>query len=412
MLKESQRKVKGKSKESITNVSTLEGHTIAKPKLFRISTVPMSLNLLLKGQLNFLNQDFDVTAISGEGADLELVKEREGVKTHPIEMHRHISLKQDLASLWRLYRYFKKEKPDIIHSITPKAGLLSMMAGKLAGVPIRMHTFTGLIFPYKNGYMKRTLIIMDRILCRCATHVYPEGKGVKEDLQRHNITNKPLKIIANGNVNGVDLDYYHPEAISEEAKNQLRDSLQIKKEDFVFVFVGRLVIDKGVRELVKAFDALSKHHQNIKLILVGPRENAHNPKKRAMFHTINQNQKIITVGFQNDVRPYYAVSNVLMLPSYREGFPNAVLQAGAMGLPGIVSDISGCNEIIEHEVNGLLVPKKNHQELQKTMEKILVTPNFLESLQKNARNRVAESFDKSLVWKELKKEYEKALNEL
>jgi len=412
MLKESQRKVKGKSKESITNVSTLEGHTIPKPKLFRISTVPMSLNLLLKGQLNFLNQDFDVTAISGEGADLELVKEREGVKTHPIEMHRHISLKQDLASLWRLYRYFKKEKPAIIHSITPKAGLLSMMAGKLAGVPIRMHTFTGLIFPYKNGYMKRTLIIMDRILCRCATHIYPEGKGVKEDLQRHNITNKPLKIIANGNVNGVDLDYYHPAAISEEAKNQLRDSLQIKKEDFVFVFVGRLVIDKGVRELVKAFDALSKHHQNIKLILVGPKENAHNPKKRAMFHSIHQNENIITVGFQDDVRPYYAVSNVLMLPSYREGFPNAVLQAGAMGLPSIVSDISGCNEIIEHEVNGLLVPKKNHQELQKNMEKILVTPNFLESLQKNARNRVAESFDKSLVWRELKKEYEKVLNEL
>ena len=383
-----------------------------KPKLFRIATVPMSLNLLLKGQLGYLNNYFDVTAISGEGEDLQTVANRERVKVHAIEMHRHISLFQDLKSFWQLFQYFKKEKPTIIHSITPKAGLLSMVAGKLAGVPIRMHTFTGLIFPYKNGYMKRTLIIMDRILCRCATHVYPEGKGVKEDLQRHNITNKPLKIIANGNVNGVDIDYYHPEAISEEGKKKLRASLQIKEDDFVFVFVGRLVIDKGVRELVKAFDALSKHHQNIKLILVGPRENAHNPKKRAMFHSIHQNENIITVGFQDDVRPYYAVSNVLMLPSYREGFPNAVLQAGAMSLPSIVSDISGCNEIIEHEVNGLLVPKKNHQELQKNMEKILVTPNFLESLQKNARNRVAESFDKSLVWKELKKEYEKALNEL
>ena len=186
-----------------------------KPKLFRIATVPMSLNLLLKGQLRFLNDHFEVTAISGAGKDLDIVAEREGVKIHPIEMHRPISFIQDITSLWQLYKYFKKEKPDIIHSITPKAGLLSMMAGKLAGVPIRMHTFTGLIFPYKNGYMKRTLIIMDRILCRCATHVYPEGKGVKEDLQRHNITNKPLKIIANGNVNGVDLDYYHPEAISE-----------------------------------------------------------------------------------------------------------------------------------------------------------------------------------------------------
>lgn len=382
----------------------------SKPKLFRIATVPMSLNLLLKGQLEFLNKHFQVTAISGEGEDLQTVAEREGVNIHEIEMHRPISFRQDLKSLWNLYWYFKKEKPAIIHSITPKAGLLSMMAGKLAGVPIRMHTFTGLIFPYKYGYMKHTLIMMDKILCRCATHIYPEGRGVKEDLQRHNITNKPLKIIANGNVNGVDVDYYHPEAFSEENKKQLRASLRIKEEDFVFVFVGRLVIDKGIRELVKAFDALSKHNQNIKLILVGPKENAHNPKKRAMFHSIHQNENIITVGFQGEVRQYYAISNVLMLPSYREGFPNAVLQAGAMGLPSIVSDISGCNEIIEHEVNGLLVPKKNHHELQKAMEKMYKNPEFLLNLKKNTRNKVIQSFDKNLVWQCLLKEYNQNLN--
>lgn len=384
----------------------------SKPKLFRIATVSMSLNLLLKGQLEFLNKHFQVTAISGEGDDLQTVANREGVNIHKIEMHRPISLRQDLKSLWNLYWYFKKEKPAIIHSITPKAGLLSMMAGKLAGVPVRMHTFTGLIFPHKYGYMKRTLIIMDKILCRCATHVYPEGRGVKEDLQKHNITNKPLKIIANGNVNGVDVDYYHPEAFSEENKKQLRASLRIKEEDFVFVFVGRLVIDKGLRELVKAFDALSKNHKKVKLILVGPKENAHNPKKRAMFHTIHQNENIITVGFQGEVRQYYAISNVLMLPSYREGFPNAVLQAGAMGLPSIVSDIPGCNEIIEHEVNGLLVPKKNHQELQKAMEKVFKNPYFLLNLKKNARNKVVESFDKNFVWQELKKEYENVLDKL
>lgn len=380
-----------------------------KPKLFRIATVPMSLNLLLKGQLEFLNKHFQVTAISGEGDDLQTVAKREGVNIHEIEMHRPISLKQDLKSLWNLYWYFKKEKPAIIHSITPKAGLLSMMAGKLAGVPVRMHTFTGLIFPHKYGYMKRTLIIMDKILCRCATHVYPEGRGVKEDLQKHNITNKPLKVIANGNVNGVDVDYYHPEAISEEAKNQLRDSLQIKEDDFVFVFVGRLVIDKGLRELVKAFDAISKNHKKVKLILVGPKENAHNPKKRRMFHTIQQNENIITVGFQEEVRPYYAISNVLILPSYREGFPNAVLQAGAMGLPSIVSDISGCNEIIDHEINGLLVPKKNYRELQKAMEKMLYNPSLLKEFYQNARNKVVKSFDKNFVWHCLLEEYNQNL---
>lgn len=381
-----------------------------KPKLFRIATVPMSLNLLLKGQLEFLNKHFQVTAISGEGEDLQTVAKREGVNIHEIEMHRPISLKQDLKSLWNLYWYFKKEKPAIIHSITPKAGLLSMMAGKLAGVPVRMHTFTGLIFPHKYGYMKLTLIIMDKILCRCATHVYPEGRGVKEDLQKHNITNKPLKVIANGNVNGVDVDYYHPEAISEEAKNQLRASLQIKKEDFVFVFVGRLVIDKGLRELVKAFDNLSKNHKNIKLILVGPKENANNPKKREMFQTIYNNENIITVGFQEDVRPYFAISDVLVFPSYREGFPNVVLQAGAMGLPCIVSDISGCNEIISQEVNGRLVPCKNTVQLQQAMQNMIEKPHQVLDLQKNARKIVVEFFDKELIWKEVEKEYMRILN--
>lgn len=381
-----------------------------KPKLFRIATVPMSLNLLLKGQLEFLNTSFEVTAISGDGEDLQNVANRERVKVHAIEMHRHISLFQDLKSFWQLFQYFKKEKPDIIHSITPKAGLLSMMAGKLAGVPIRMHTFTGLIFPHKYGYMKSTLIIMDKILCRCATHVYPEGNGVKQDLIKHKITKKPLKVIANGNVNGVDIDYYHPEAISEEAKNQLRDSLQIKKEDFVFVFVGRLVIDKGIRELVKAFDNLSKNHKNIKLILVGPKENANNPKKREMFQTIYNNENIITVGFQEDVRPYFAISDVLVLPSYREGFPNVALQAGAMGLPCIVSDISGCNEIISQEVNGRLVPCKNTVQLQEAMQTMIEKPHQVLDLQKNARKIVVESFDKELIWKEVEKEYMRILN--
>lgn len=380
-----------------------------KPKLFRIATVPMSLNLLLKGQLEFLNKHFQVTAISGEGDDLQTVAKREGVNIHEIEMHRPISLKQDLKSLWNLYWYFKKEKPAIIHSITPKAGLLSMMAGKLAGVPVRMHTFTGLIFPHKYGYMKRTLIIMDKILCRCATHVYPEGRGVKEDLQKHNITNKPLKVIANGNVNGVDIDYYHPEAFSEEAKNLLRTSLQIKENDFVFLFVGRLVIDKGLRELVNAFDHLSKTYPNAKLLLVGPRENAHNPLKRKMFHIIRHHQHIITVGYQEEVRPYYAISDVFVLPSYREGFPNAVLQAGAMGLPSIVTNISGCNEIIKEGENGLIIAPKHQKELEKAMFRLIQDQELRNRLQANARAMVTTRFDKNLVWEELRKEYMEVL---
>jgi glycosyltransferase involved in cell wall biosynthesis len=252
--------------------------------------------------------------------------------------------------------------------------------------------------------------MMDKLLCKAATHVYPEGKGVREDLLQYKITKKPLKIIANGNVNGVDLEYFNPSVLDKEELINLKKSLQISENDFVFVFVGRLVIDKGIRELVKAFDNLSKNHKNIKLILVGPKENANNPKKREMFQTIYNNENIITVGFQEDVRPYFAISDVLVLPSYREGFPNVALQAGAMGLPCIVSDISGCNEIISQEVNGRLVPCKNTVQLQEAMQTMIEKPHQVLDLQKNARKIVVESFDKELIWKEVEKEYMRILN--
>ena len=376
-----------------------------KPKLFRISTVPMSLNLLLKGQLKFLNQHFEVTAISGKGRDLDIVAEREGVKVHPLEMQRNISPLKDLQSLWRLYRYFKKEKPDIIHSITPKAGLLSMVAGKMAGVPVRMHTFTGLIFPHKNGYVKNILVVMDKLLCSAATNVYPEGKGVKKDLLHYKITQKPLKIIANGNVNGVDLDYFQPNVFSQEEIKNLKNELGIAADDFVFLFVGRLVIDKGLRELVNAFDKISKTHNKVKLLLVGPNENAHNPKKRKMLHIIHQNKNILKVGYQEEVRPYFAMSNVFVLPSYREGFPNAVIQAGAMELPSIVTDICGCNEIVSDGNNGLIVPKKNEKAIELAMVELMDNQALYDVLKSNARKNIEEKFDKTFVWEELEKEY-------
>lgn len=377
-----------------------------KAKLFRISTVPMSLNLLLRGQLKFLNQYFEVTAISGEGDELSNVERREGVKIHSVEMHRPISIKQDWISLWQLYRYFKKEKPDIIHSITPKAGLLSMVAGKLAGVPIRIHTFTGLIFPHRQGYLRTILLVMDKILCMCATHIYPEGIGVRNDLIKGKITNKPLKVIANGNINGVDLEYFDKTKVTPEEKQNLKNSLGIKDEDFIYVFVGRIVIDKGIRELVEAFDKINKADANIKLILVGPRENEDNPEKKLIFEIIKENKNIIEVGYQENVRAYYSLGNVFVMPSYREGFPNTVLEAGAMSLPCIVTNINGSNEIIENNKNGIIVPPKNEKELEIAMLRLLNDQNLLINLQENARKIINDRFNKNIVWKALLEEYQ------
>lgn len=380
-----------------------------------------------------MNQFYEVTAISGVGKDMEEVREREQVRTQVIEMSREISLLKDLASLYQLYRYFKKEKPDIIHSITPKGGLLSMIAGKLAGVPVRMHTFTGLIFPTKTGLTRQLLILMDRILCFCATHIYPEGVGVQKDLIAYHITKKPLKVIANGNVNGIDTDYFNPDQVSFLLQQNLKTELGISENDFVFIFVGRLVKDKGINELVAAFKGLKHatsiipsptslaqkpspliHHPSsntdqpsTKLLFVGPFEENLDPLSPETLKEIESNPNIISVGFQEDVRPYFAVSDVLIFPSYREGFPNVVLQAGAMGLPSIVTDISGCNEIIQHGCNGLIVPPKEVDSLRIAMEQVLHNPSLYEALKSKSQERIL-PYEQKAVWEALLAEYRKA----
>lgn len=376
-------------------------------KIFRVSTIPLSLNFLLKGQLRFLNQFYDITAISGNGSNLDEVRKREGVKTKAITIQRKISIFKDFISLIKLYLYFQKEKPEIVHSITPKAGLLSMIAAKLAGVPIRMHTFTGLIFPEKTGNMRKVLIFMDKLICRCATNVYPEGNGVKITLESFKITDKPLKVLANGNINGVDLDYLinnvNPQEIAET-----KQKLGIKEKDFVYIFVGRLVRDKGINELVLAFKNLNL--PNSKLLLVGNQEND-DPISKESELEIENNPNIISVGFQRNVKLYFAVGDALVFPSFREGFPNAVLQAGAMGIPSIVTDINGSNEIITTNYNGLIIPSKNVKRLEAVMAEIVQNEELYQKLKANSRPAIVERFDCQLVWDATKAEYERLLKQ-
>ncbi|NDV78852.1 glycosyltransferase family 4 protein [Dysgonomonas sp. 511] len=376
-----------------------------KKKLFRISTVPISLNILLKGQLRYLNQYYDITGISSPGEDLDAVAEREGIRTRSICIERKISPLKDLRALYLLYKYFKKEQPYIVHSITPKAGLLSMLAAKFAGIPIRMHTFTGLIFPSKNGILQSILILMDRLLCRCATNIYPEGLGVKKDLIQYKITSKPLKVIANGNINGIDTSFFNPLLFSSSQQQSLKKELNINENDFVFIFVGRLVSDKGINELIKAFDNINQKYTEVKLLLVGPLESNLDPLKEETLDVINKNKHIISIGWQSDVRPYFAISDALVFPSYREGFPNVVMQAGAMGLPAIVTNINGCNEIIEEGNNGTIIPSKNAMVLEDKMIKFVVDKNYLQQLRLNAREMIISRYEQKKVWEALLEEY-------
>ncbi|MBI9041556.1 glycosyltransferase family 4 protein [Lutibacter sp.] len=380
-----------------------------KKKLIRTATVSLSLDVLLKGQLHFLNDCYQVIAVSGADELLQKVKEREQIQVVPIEMQRSISPIKDVISLWKLYQCFKKEKPIIVHSITPKAGLLSMVAAYFAKVPIRIHTFTGLIFPSKKGWMQLVLIAMDRLLCKCATHIYPEGLGVKNDLIHYRITQKPLKVLANGNVNGIDTSYFNPQLCSSNQNEDLKKELGIHKDDFVFIFVGRLVGDKGINELIGAFKKLTANGQQpqAKLLLVGPFETELDPLSQKTLYEISDNSKIITVGYQDDVRPYFAIADVLVFPSYREGFPNVVLQAGAMELPSIVTDINGCNEIIHEGENGWIVPPKDAEAVYKAMVYCCENLEIVTAIKKDTRVMVTSRFEQQQVWNALLEEYQR-----
>jgi len=360
---------------------------------------------LLRGQLKFLKNDFDVVGLCSREKYFDELAEREGIRMIAVEIRRGISLWKDFISVLKLVRVFKQEKPLIIHSHTGKAGFIAMIAGKIAGVPIRIQTVTGVGYEATKGIFRQIIILSDRITFFCATNIIPEGNGVRNSMLKFNVTKKPLHIIRNGNINGIDIDYFNPSTVSDATKSALKNSLCIKESDFVYVFIGRIVGDKGVNELVSSFDMLFKSYQDIKLLLVGPFENTRDPLSEDTKHLIKENKAIVPVGLQQDIRPYLAISDILVLPSYREGFPNAVLEAGSMGIPAIVTDINGCNEIIKHEFNGLIINTKDVVALTKAMERVYLNRDFLKQLACNIRPVIVERYRREDVWEALLEEY-------
>lgn len=374
-------------------------------KIIRTSTVATSLETFCKDLLCELNKSYEIVAVSSDDEDLRLIEHREGVRVVPINMKRQIAPLSDIWSLWQLYRIFRKEKPDMVHSITPKAGLLSMMAAWMARVPVRVHTFTGLVFPTAKGLKRRILILTDKLTCACATTIYPEGHGVKNDLERYNITRKPLKVLGYGNVRGIDRDYYaRTEEVLISARDIRDDSL------FTFIFVGRLVGDKGINELLWAFDEISKTNEKVRLILVGREEPELDPLTDISKSILSTNKRILAVGQQNDVRPWMAAADAFVFPSYREGFPNVVLEAGALDLPAIVTDINGSNEIIIEGKNGTIIKPRDRHALKTKMVNWLENPDMVSKMAAEAREMIISRYERHIVWRALFDEYAKLID--
>lgn len=354
-------------------------------------------------------------------------------------MHREISPRADLSCLWLLYRLFRRERPDIIHANTPKASLLAMTAGLLARVPHRLYTVTGLRYQSATGLMRLVLMTMERVTCLAATRVIPEGGGVLHALQTDHITRRPMRVIHYGNLNGRDTAHFSVEATDrmlerENSETQalaagqpfdgrayMRRRLGIGDADFVLIFIGRIVRDKGINELTACMRRLATTAPQVKLLLVGSFETALDPLVPGNEEYLRSASNVVYAGRQEDVRPWLRAADLLVFPSYREGFPNVPIEAGAMGVPAVVTDINGCNEIVRDGLSGrvILAPLDHsghasrgcdmEEALYHTLLRLATRPEEVRRMGACARARVQERYEQRDVWRETLKMYDECI---
>jgi glycosyltransferase involved in cell wall biosynthesis len=364
-----------------------------RKKILIVTTVAETLRSILDGQPLYLSNFFGVTLASSDEDILKKVAERERVDYLHVSMKRGISPFFDIVSIVKMCWVIKRSKPDIIHSYTPKAGLVAACAGFIMRVPVRVHTFTGLIFPTSRGLRKSVLIFADRLICRLCTVIIPEGQGVRSDLIECNIIRNPHPVIGRGNIAGVDLDFFDPFSLSVIDKcNSLKKDLCLEGY-IVFCYIGRMNKDKGLSELLSAFTRLEREVK-VKLIIVGGLDRE-SPISATDSQIIDSNSNICFFGFQSDIRPHLSASHALILPSYREGFPNVLLQAGAMCKPCIATNVNGSNEIIQNGKNGFLVPPKNSNQLFGAMRNFCNLPvQQVDEMAHFARDNIVKNFER------------------
>ena len=369
-------------------------------KLIIITTVPLSLATLVRGQPKYLSKFFNVTLITSSSPSNRDIEVYEGVKVISIDMSRKITPIKDLKSLIKIYLYFLKTQPDIVYSFTPKAGLLGMVASFFARVPKRVHNIVGMPLMEASGKKRILLEFIERVTYYFATNLFCNSYGLREFIH-NNITKREIRVIGYGSINGVDTEFFR-DIYTKEEKDRLRKELNIKEKDFVLLFIGRVVKDKGVDELIEAFTILNRKYRDIKLLIVGDFEADLNPIDN--IEMLNSNQNIIRVDFQKDIRPYLSISSLFVLPSYREGLPNSLLEAGSFGVPLLATDINGCNEIIIDRENGILVEKKSIDSLANGIESLIKDKKLYLKLKSNVRNSIIKRYNQELFLSKLKDE--------
>jgi glycosyltransferase involved in cell wall biosynthesis len=383
------------------------------PKLVRITTVPMALKYLLPGQMKYMKQQgFDVVMVSADGRERNDVVRNEGCEHHIVHMTRKISPFADLKSLWQLYRFLKKEKPDIVHSHTPKAGLLGMMAARMAGVKIRIHTVAGLRFMTSTGATRKLLVSMEKLTTRSATQVWPNSQSLLEYIKKNRLAStKKLSVIGYGSSNGIDLKRYSTEAL---VPAKVEDTKQLIKYDpnlQYLLCVGRIVKDKGIDELLAAFENIYKDRNDLRLVLLGSFEDELDPISENARRILKEHAGIIHINWSDGVEYFMHLATMLVHPSYREGFPNVLLQAGAMNCPVICSRIEGNVDIVDDDQTGIIFEVKNAASLEEKLRKALRNLPGLKLYSERLREKIETRFDQRFVHESVKNKYLELLSE-
>lgn len=378
-----------------------------KPLLIRITTVPVSMQLLLKGQMKFMQQQgFKVTMISSDGAEVEAVQKQEECELIKVPFTRTISPFTDLLCLIKLFSIFRRLKPQIVHTHTPKAGLIGMLAARLAGVPVRLHTIAGLPWMETTGRLRWLLKLIEKLTAAAASRIYPNSNALKIFLEENDIARDKMKVLGKGSSNGINSTFFSETPEIESQAMALRAQKNVAADAWVWIFVGRLVKDKGLGELLDAFEVVQQQFTNDQLWLLGVEEPELDPLDERHKKMLHAHKNIHCWGFQKDIRPYLSAAQVLTFPSYREGFPNVPMQAALMGCMLILSDINGCNEIVQHNENGMLVPVKDTAGLQQAMMNARLHPDMKEQFAAAIRKKIIADYDQQKLWSLILAEYD------
>lgn len=372
-------------------------------KMVIVVTVPLVLDTWFKDQPKYLSKFYEVEIITAFSHRVKSISEHENVNIKIMDFTRKINFIKDMKVLAQLFLYFMVKRPDIVYTLTPKAGLLGMMASWMAFIPHRIHNVVGLPHLEAHGKRKTILELSEKLTYIFSTNLYCNSLNLKKDIE-NKMTKKPVKIIGHGSVNGVDTEYFK-DMLSEDKKQDIRKSIEIEIDDFVITFVGRIVKDKGINELVNVFSALKLRHNNISLLLIGDYEDDLDPISSQTKKIINEDPKILQIDFQKDIRKYLAITNLFVLPSYREGLPNVLIEAGSYGIPLVATNINGCNEIITNGENGALVNKRDENSLFTAIEKFIVDKEYYNYIKKNIRESIYKRYDQKIFFEKLHEEF-------